>query len=123
MDRYLTPRHFARIAALGFIVLIAAVAIIRSQRGEDAGIVAPLEREQADALASELARCRNVTLDQTVSLGGCRRVWAENRRQFFRSTQALPGSTGPIPTAATGSGKILDRVLPVEADPQQSEAR
>lgn len=123
MSEYSTPRQFVPIAALGFIVLITAVAMIRSQGDVDVGIVAPFEGEQADALASELARCRTVTLDQTVSLESCRRVWAENRRQFFRPTKTLPASTEPIPTTASGSGKIGDRVSPVESEHQQNEVR
>ncbi|MDI1266948.1 MAG: putative entry exclusion protein TrbK-alt [bacterium] len=123
MSRYLTPRHFARIAAVGFIVLIAAWAVIRSQHGEDPGIIAPLEREEVDSLASELARCRTVTLDATASLQNCRRVWSENRRQFFRSSKTTPSPAGPIPTAATASGKIEDRVSPIEADQLQREVR
>ena len=123
MSRYLTPRHFARIAAVGFIVLIAAWAVIRSQHGEDPGIIAPLEREEADALASELARCRTVTLDATASLQNCRRVWAENRRQFFGSPKTTLSPAGPIPTTATASGKIEDRVSPIEADQLQREVR
>lgn len=123
MSRYLTPRHFVRIAAAGFVVLIAAWAVIRSQHGEDPGIIAPLEREEADALASELARCRTVTLDATASLQNCRRIWAENRRQFFRPTKMLPASVEPRPTAATGLEKIQDRFSPVEAEHQQNEVR
>lgn len=123
MSRYLTPHRFARIAAVGFIVLIAAWAVIRSQHGEDPGGIAPLEREEADALASELARCRTVTLDATASLQNCRRVWAENRRQFFGSPKTTPLPAGPYPTAATISGKIEDRVSPIEADQLQREVR
>lgn len=123
MSRYLTPRHFARIAAAGFIVLIAAWAVIRSQHGEDPGGIAPLEREEADALASELVRCRTVTLDSTASLQNCRRVWAENRRQFFGSPKTTPSPAGPDPTAASISGKIEDRVSPIEADQPQREVR
>jgi len=123
MSRYLTPRHFARIAAVAFIVLIAAWAVIHSRRGEDPGGIAPLEREEADALASELARCRTVTLDSTASLQNCRRVWAENRRQFFGSPKTTPSPAGPDPTAASISGKIEDRVSPIEADQPQREVR
>ena len=123
MSRYLTPRHFARIVAAGFIVLIAAWAVIRSQHAEDPGGIASLEREEADALASELARCRTVTLDSTASLQNCRRVWAENRRQFFASPKTTLSPALPIPTAATASGKIEGRVSPIEADQLQREVR
>jgi conjugative transfer region protein TrbK len=98
------------------------LAVIRSQRGEDA-IVAPLEREEADARALELARCRSVTLDQIAPIENCRRIWAENRRQFFRRTKTFPGAAEPIPAAATGSGKNEDRVSPLETEHRQSEVR
>jgi len=123
MSRYLTPRQFAPTAAIGVVILIAALAIVHSRRGEDAGIVAPLEREQADALATELVRCRTITSDQTASLESCRRVWAENRRQFFGSTKTSPLSIEPTPTTATNSGKNQDRVSPAETEHRQSEVR
>jgi conjugative transfer region protein TrbK len=123
MSRYLTPRQYARTAAIGVVILLAALAITHSRRGEDAGIIAPLEPEQADALAKELARCRTVTLDQTVSLESCRRVWADNRRQFFGSTKTLPSSIEPTPTAGTNSGKNQDRVSPAESEHRQNEVR
>jgi hypothetical protein len=65
MSLYTTTRQFAGIAAAGFIVLIGALALIRGQRGERAGIMAPLEREEADVLASELARCHQSEICKT----------------------------------------------------------
>ncbi|MDI1262805.1 MAG: putative entry exclusion protein TrbK-alt [bacterium] len=120
MDRYLTPRRFARIAALGFVILIAAWAVINSRRGDDPGAIAPLGLEQVDALVSELARCRTVTLDDNTSLENCRRVWTESRRQFFGSTRTTPSPAEPVPTAANGSGKNQDRVSPSQAEHQQN---
>ncbi len=123
MSQYLTPRQMARTATVGVVLLIAALAIVHSRRGEDADIVAPLEREEAEALATELVRCRTVTLDQTASLESCRRVWADNRRQFFGPTKTLPSSIEPVPTTATNSGKNQDRVSPAEAEHRQNEVR
>jgi conjugative transfer region protein TrbK len=123
MDRYLTPHRFARIAALGSIILIAAWVVINSGRESDPGTIAPLGLEQVDALVSELARCRTVTLDDTASLENCRRTWTESRRQFFGPTRATPGAAAPIPTAATGSGRILDLASPAEAEHQQNGVR
>ena len=123
MDRYLTPQRFARIAALGFVILIAAWAVINSRRGEDPGAIAPLGLEQVDALVSELARCRTVTLDETASLENCRRVWTESRRQFFGPTRTTPSPAEPGPTAANGSGKNQDRVSPGQAEHQQNGVR
>jgi conjugative transfer region protein TrbK len=123
MSLYLPPRRFAGIAAAGFIVLSSALLVIRNQRGEDAGIIVPLGREEANALASELARCRAVTLDQIAPLENCRRVWAKNRRQFFRPTKTPPADAEPNPTTGTASGKNWDWVSPVEAERQKGEVR
>ena len=123
MDRYLTRRRFVRIAALGSIILIAAWAVINSRRGEDPGAIAPLGLEEVDALVSELARCRTVTLDDSTSLENCRRVWAEGRRQFFGPTRTTPSPAEPVPTAANGSGKNQDRASPGEAEHQQNGVR
>lgn len=123
MDWYLTPRRFARIAALGSIILIAAWALLNSRRDEDPGTIAPLGLEQVDALVSELARCRTVTLDETASLQNCRRVWAEGRRQFFGPTRTTPSPAAQIPTAADGLGKNQDRVSPGQAEHQQNGVR
>jgi conjugative transfer region protein TrbK len=120
MSRYLTPRQFAGIAAAGFIVLTGVLAVIRNPRSEDARVIAPVVREEE--LGSELTRCRAVTSDQIALLENCRWVWAENRRQFFGPIRTTP-PVGPLPTAATASGKDQHRNFPVEAEHQQSEVR
>ncbi len=119
MTRYITPLQFVRIAAVGFVVLAAAVAVIHNRRGEDVGIIAPLEREQADALETELARCRTITPDETVALENCRRAWAANRKHFFapaKSTQTQAAT----PSVAADPAKNQEQVTPVEV---QSETR
>jgi len=120
---HLSPRQLLRIAAVGFVILIVVLAIVQSRRGNDAGIVAPLGPKEADALVPELARCLAVTLDQTASLETCRRLWAENRRQFFTPTQATPAPAEPLPNPATALGKIQDRLLPDTAEHQHGEVR
>jgi conjugative transfer region protein TrbK len=119
MATQITPQQFVRIAAVGFIAFAAAVAVIHGRRGEDAGIVVPLEREQADALATELARCRTITPDETVALGNCRRAWAESRQHFFAPAKSTQ-TQAPAPSAAAGPAKSQDRVTPVVV---QSEIR
>jgi conjugative transfer region protein TrbK len=123
MSQYLSPRQFLRMAAVSFVVLIVVLAIIQSQRGNDAGIVAPPEHGEADTLVSELTRCRAVTLDQTALLETCRRLWAVRRRQFFAPTEAPPAPAEPLPSPATASGKYQDRLSPTDAKHQQSEVR
>ena len=119
MAEHITPQQLVRIAAVGFVVFAATVAVIHSRRGEDAGIIVPFERDQADALATELARCRTITPDDTAALDNCRRAWAENRKHFFppaKSTQ----TQAPAPSAAAGPAKSQDRATPVEV---QNETR
>ena len=111
MSQFVTPRQIAQTAPLGFVVLIAALAIIHGRRGDDAGIIAAPEHEEADALASEVARCRTVKSDQAAAFEICRRVWAENRRQFFRSTKKPPKPADPVPTAASATATNRDRIL------------
>ena len=123
MSQYLSPRQFLRIAAVGFVILIVVLAIGQSRRGSDASIIAPFGHQEADALVSELARCRAVTLDQTASLETCRRLWAENRRQFFTPTKASSAAAEPFPNSATASGKTQDRLLPDTAEHQYGEVR
>ena len=116
MNTSLTSQQFLRIAAIIFVALAAAVALIQSQRGEDAAVLMPLGRGEADAHASELARCRTITPDDAAGLEACRRIWAENRQHFFLSTKS------PQPPAALGPGapavpvKGQDRVPPSEVD-------
>ena len=83
MSSYLTSQQFLRVAAVVFVTLAAVVAVIQSRRGEDAAVLAPLGPGEADALVTELARCRTVTPDDAVVLEACRRIWAENRQHFF----------------------------------------
>ena len=123
MRQYLSPRQYLRMAAASFVVLIFLLAIIQSRRGNDAGIMAPLGHREADALPVEIARCRAVRLEQTVSLETCRRLWADNRRQFFAPTKAPLSTVESLPTSATALGKIQDRLLPDAAERQDSEVR
>lgn len=123
MSRDLSSRHFVSIAAVGLVVLIAALAVIDSQRDKDAVTIAPLGLEEVDALVSQLARCRTVTLDDTASLENCRRVWKESRRQFFGPSRIAPSFGGPVPTASNDKEKNQDRVSPGQAKHQQNGVR
>ncbi len=116
MSSYLTSQQFLRVAAVMFVTLTAAVAVIQSRRGEDAAVLAPLGRGEADALVSELAHCRTITSDDTAVLDACRRIWAENRQQFFVSTKSPQLPAPPAPNAPVGLMKRQERVLPHEVD-------
>ena len=78
-----------------------AVAAIQNAYGADAAIIlAPMERETADALVTELARCRTITPDYIAALRSCRRIWAENRKNFFLSTKS------PSSRSLTSGGSV-----------------
>jgi conjugative transfer region protein TrbK len=123
MMPYLTPRQLARIAAVGLVVLIVTLTIVRSRHSEQAVVLAPPEPGDAQALAQELARCRTITSDEAAALETCRRAWAENRRQFFGATRPPQSPIAPILNAPAAPAKNQDRVLPREVEPQQGEAR
>jgi conjugative transfer region protein TrbK len=123
MMPHLTPRQFAPIAAVGFVVLVVALTIAKSRHSEDAVVLAPLEHGESDALVQELARCRTIASDEAAALETCRRAWAENRRQFFGSARSPQSSINPALNAPAAPVKNQDRVLPREVEPQQGEAR
>jgi conjugative transfer region protein TrbK len=115
MSSYLTSQQFLRVAAVVFVTLAAAVAVIQSRRGEEATVLAPFEAGEADALVRELARCRTVTPDDALVLEACRRLWAENRQHFFVSTKSPQLPAAPAPDAPAGFVKS-QRVTPSEID-------
>ena len=123
MMPHLTPRQLARIAAVGLVVLIVALTIVRSRHSEQAVVLAPLEHRDAETLVEELARCRTITSDEIAALDACRRTWAENRRQFFGSAISPQSPTDPVLKAPAAPVKNQDRVVPPEVGPQQGEAR
>jgi conjugative transfer region protein TrbK len=116
MSSYLTSQQFLRVAAVVFVTLAAAVAVIQSRRGEEAAVLAPFEAGEADALVRELARCRTVTPDDALVLEACRRLWAENRQHFFVSTKSPQLPAPPAPDAPAGFVKSQERVTPSEID-------
>ena len=123
MMPHLTPRQLTRIAAVGLVVLIVALTIVRSRHNEQTIVAAPLVHSDAEALVHELARCRTITSDEAATLETCRRVWTENRRQFFGAGRPPQSSIDPVLNAPAAPVKNQDRVVPREVEPQQGEAR
>ena len=121
MNPNLTSQQFLRIAAVVFVMLTAAVAVIQSRRGEDAAVPTPVERGEADAVVNELARCRTITTDDTAGLNACRRIWAENRQGFFASTKSPQLVVPRAPDAPSVLVKSQERVPSHEVD--QGRAR
>jgi len=116
MSSYLTSQQFLRVAAVVFVTLTAAVAVIQSRRGEEAAIFRSVERGTPDARVSELARCRTITPDDPGMLESCRHIWAENRQRFFLSTKSPQLPAVSTLTTSTGSVQSQDLVLPHGAD-------
>ena len=77
MNTHLTFQQSLRVAAVVIVVLAALVAVIQSRRSEDVAILAPFGPGEADALVTELARCRTVTPDDALVLEACRRLWEQ----------------------------------------------
>jgi conjugative transfer region protein TrbK len=121
MSSYLTSQQFLRIAAVLFVMLTAAVGVIQSRRGEDAAVLAPMERGEADDHFTELSRCRTITPDDTAGLDACRRMWAENRQHFFVSTRSPQLPPPPAREASAGLIKSHEQAPPHEVD--QGRAR
>jgi conjugative transfer region protein TrbK len=122
MMRHLPPRQFTRIAAVGLVALMVVLTIVRSRHSEQAVVLAPSEHIDALPLNQEVARCRTVTADELTALENCRRVWGENRRQFFGAGRAPQSPTDPVLKAPVAPVKNEDRVMPRDVDPRQGEA-
>jgi conjugative transfer region protein TrbK len=121
MNTYLTPRQFARVAAVAFVGLAIMVAVIQSRRSKDGAIFTPIKPGKADALVSELARCRTITLDDLGLLEPCRNVWAESRQHFLQSAKLPHFLAEPGPDASAGAPKNQDAIRLHDVD--QSRAR
>ncbi len=114
MKPYTIPRQFIRVTAIaGVLLAIAmAMAVIQSRRGEEAATLRPVEPGAADALVSELARCRTITPDDPGLLESCRHIWAENRQRFFLSTKSPQLPVLSVPDVPAVPMKKQDRVPP-----------
>jgi conjugative transfer region protein TrbK len=86
------------VAGVAVMVLVVAACAIKLRDDEDQTSSASSVSPDADPLAAELARCRRVTPEQTDALEACRRIWAEQRRQF------LGQSKSPTPSTRTNDG-------------------
>jgi conjugative transfer region protein TrbK len=113
MRTYVTAQRFLRAAAVVFVMLAVATALLESRRGENADVLTRLEPGEADALVHEPSRCRVVTFDDAPVLETCRRLWGENRRHFFLSTKSPNVSDLPAATEVT---KSQERIPQHEVD-------
>ena len=73
------------------MVLVVAACVIKLRGDEDQFSASP-SLQDADPLAAALVRCRTVTPEQKEVLAECRRIWAEQRRQFLGQSKTPPTS-------------------------------
>ena len=103
-------KTFAAVAAMVLVVAACAIKL----RGDEDQISALPSAQEVDPLAAELARCRTVTSEQKDALAECRRIWAEQRRQFLgqsRTPASHPDDSAPnIGFPAPGPRKDKSRL-------------
>ncbi|PAY08510.1 hypothetical protein CK489_13970 [Bradyrhizobium sp. UFLA03-84] len=95
-------KAFKALSLLTTIGLVAVAACTIQLRGGDDSPPAPKAEQTTDATASDLARCRGVTPEETAGYRHCKRVWDENRRRFFgkKDSAAASGHNGSTSSIA-----------------------
>ena len=105
--------RLSMVAGVAVMVLVVAACTIKL-RGDEDQISALPSAQEVDPLAAELARCRTVTSEQKDALAECRRIWAEQRRQFLgqkKTPTGLPNDNAPnIRFPAPGAPKDESRL-------------
>ena len=86
--------RLSMVAGVAVMVLVVAACAIKL-RGDEDQISALPSAQEVDPLAAELARCRRVTPEQTDALEACRRIWAEQRRQFLGQSKTPTPASHP----------------------------
>jgi conjugative transfer region protein TrbK len=111
------------IAAMMLVVLIVAACAIRLRGDEDQSASATSAAHASDALTTKLAECRSVTYEQKDALSGCRKAWAEKRRQFLGQNAPSASSENGVPQEGSSlfvPRKDESRLSPGYAPIQQS---
>jgi len=111
-----------RAATLAFVAAAIALAVNQSRRNDDETADIPPPAVLADPLATELARCRTITLEQNAADHTCRRAWAEGRLRFFAPSSSRPDTVTKDPIAA-GPVKSQDRLPSASVQPDRDEVR
>jgi conjugative transfer region protein TrbK len=91
------------VAGVAVMVLVVAACAIKLRDDEEQGLSASPASEDPNPLAAELARCRSVTPEQKDALAECRRIWAEQRRQFLGQSKT-PSPTSHLDDSAPNIG-------------------
>ena len=66
-----------------FVVVLAAACTIHLRDGDNQPQPASSAVREPDPVAAELERCRSISYEQKDRLAECRKVWADQRRQFL----------------------------------------
>lgn len=77
-------------AALTPVVLILAACEIQLRGDESPTHDASSLTQQSDPLTAKLQSCRTVTYEQKAALSKCRKIWADERRQFLGQKNGSP---------------------------------
>ena len=90
--------RLSMVAGVAVMVLVVEACTIKL-RGDEDQITALPSAQEVDPLAAELARCRTVTSEQRDALAECRRIWAEQRRQFLGQSKTPTPASHPDQSA------------------------
>jgi conjugative transfer region protein TrbK len=88
-----TLERIPALAAVVLVVLVVAACAVRL-RSDEAQTDTPSADVTSDPLATRLAECRSVAYEQKDALSGCRKAWAEKRRQFLGQKAPAPSDSG-----------------------------
>lgn len=117
-------RAFKALSLLTTIGLVAVAACTIQLRGGDDFPPTPKAGQTTDATASDLARCRGVTPEETAGYRHCKHVWDENRRRFFgkKDSAAASGRDDSISSIAVSKDQSrIPQGYPNLAAPEASK--
>ncbi|WFU80598.1 putative entry exclusion protein TrbK-alt [Bradyrhizobium sp. CIAT3101] len=88
-----TLERIPMILAVTLAVLVVVACTIRLRGDQDDALSeASIAQGSADPTAAKLEQCRSVQYEQKDALVACRKLWDENRRDFFGSRRGSPGA-------------------------------
>ena len=88
-------KRLPTMAAMALVVLVIAACAIRLRDDQNQTLSATSADQASDPLATKLAECRSVTYEQKDAPSGCRKAWAEKRRQFLgQKALTVPSENG-----------------------------
>ena len=107
-----------------FVGVLATACTIRLRDDDNHPQPASSVVREGDPQAAELERCRSVSYEQKDRLAECRKIWAEQRRQFLRQSSdtprnpARPNPDATPPESARDQSRVPSGLFPA---PQPTE--